>query len=381
MRTYVGDSSVFLGSLEWNTYVDAFYRGKPTVQGLKVSGGHITFDRDADVQATLECTVSDESGRLVPVVMTDPLAPFGQQLHVTMAATMNGVQAIAPTSIGWYRTRECEPETRWYLRGNGTWKSGGSEITLTAPDRMDILNEAEFLNVDQPASGVTVLSEIKRLLEGMVPMGDVDVALSDAAVPSSVVYQENRVHALQDLAAVIGGECVIDPYGALRVRRPTQYGATPVWSFTVGPGRGDILEYKAKMTRDGVVNAVVAEGETATDHAQIRGVAYDTDSQSPTYWGGPFGQVPLRYASPLLTTPSMCQAAAQTRMNNYRRGREREYTAKVMPNFLVELDDPVQLILPDRIVPGRLTKITLPLAPDLMEITVRALDTSIVLLG
>jgi len=351
-----------------------------TVDDFAVIDGEITYDYDADVQAQLSATIADATGELVPKDFADALAPFGSELHVSMSASVSGIEVIEPLSIGWFRIQEPESTVRWRYGSNGLWRSGGAQISVTALDRMSILSDANFVTVNQPGSTATVLSEIRRLADNMVPMGDIDPGLTDKSVPSSVVYQESRVQALTDLVQVIGGHLWFDDNGALTVSIPTQYGASPVWTFTCGP-TGDILEYSVKMTRDGVVNAVVAQGETETDHAQIQGVAYDTDPKSPTRWGGPFGQVPITFASPLMTTAAMCQAGAQTRLNNYRRGREREYTVSTVPNFLLQLDDPVQAILPDRIVPGRIVKMTLPLTPGPMSLTIRTLDSSIVYLG
>jgi hypothetical protein len=46
-------------------------------------------------------------------------------------------------------------------------------------------------------------------------------------------------------------------------------------------------------------------------------------------------------------------------------------------NFLLELDDPVTVELPDRSFDGRIVKMTLPLRPGPMAVTVRALDSSL----
>jgi hypothetical protein len=66
------------------------------------------------------------------------------------------------------------------------------------------------------------------------------------------------------------------------------------------------------MTRTAVCNAVVASSEnTSSNIAPVSAVAYDTDSTSPTRWGGPFGRVPKFVSSSLWTSTGTCLAIAQ----------------------------------------------------------------------
>jgi hypothetical protein len=368
------DPAVFYGSTILRSYADAWYDGESTAEDLPIVGGSIDGDSDADVRHTLTVTVADPDGRLVPRAATDPLAVFGQELKVSMSVLGLGYADATPTGLGWFRIQVARPKERW-MRSAGVWRHGGATIELECLDRMQILADYRFIVAEQPPAGATVVSEIRRLVEDLVPIGEIDGALTDAPVPAGTVYQDDRVSALQALARSIGGNLIVDSEGSLRLVRPTQYGAIPVWTFQVGEG-GDIVDYATELTRDGVINAVVATGDADTDHAPVQGIAYDTDPASPTRWGGPFGRVPLGYSSPLLTTPGQAGQAAATRLANYRRGREREIPITCPPNYLLELDDPVAVVLPDRTMQGRIVRLSLPLRPGRMSVTVRALDTS-----
>jgi hypothetical protein len=369
-------TAVFTGTYQLQAFADAWYDGEAVYEGLPIIGGTIEWDADADVQATLTLTVGDPDGRLCPVAPTDPLAVFGQEVQVSMSALGVGLTATDPIAVGRFRIQASTAAERWLRTPSGGWRHGGATVEVTALDRMQILADYRFLAPSQPPAGATVLTEIDRLVEDLIPIGDVDAALTNTTVPAGTVYEEDRVAALADLARSIGGELVLDAQGSLRLRRPTQFGADPVWTFGVGAG-GDVMAYASTMTRDGVVNAVVATGETDSDRAPVQGVAYDTDPSSPTRWDGPFGRVPLRYSSPLLTTPGAAGAAARTRLNNLRRGRDREIEISTVPNFLLELDDPVLVQLPTRSILGRVVGLRLPLTPGLMTVTVRALDSAV----
>jgi hypothetical protein len=377
MRTSGTDlTTAFTGSYQLITYADAWYGGDQTADNLPVVGGSIEYDLDSDQRSTLKLTVASSDGALVPLLATDPLAPYGQEINISMALVASGQAQTDPISIGWFRIQEPDATQKWLRRSSGAWRSGGAKIELTALDRMAILADARFLTADQPQAGATVLGEIARLVSDLVPMGDIDAGVDDKAVNSSIVYTEDRVAAIRSLAASTGTIPFIDSDGALRVHLPTAYGATPVATLTVGAG-GVIGDYATAMTRDGVCNVVIATGEASGDLAPVQGIAYDLDPNSPTCFGGPFGSVPMFYSSPLLTTQAMAEAAAKTLLNSSRRGREREIVFSIIPNFLLELDDPVLVVLPDRTIAGRIVKMTLPLTPGAMSVTIRALDTSI----
>jgi hypothetical protein len=368
------------GSFQLLSWADVWYAGLPLAQALPVTSGQIDFDLDRDIEARLDIVIGDQHGMLAPLYADDPLSSFGQEIHVTQAITSAGLPLAEPISVGWYRIDASKSFQKWRRTSKGTWHAS-ARIEIIGNDRMSILADARFLSPSQPASGATVFSEISRLIEGLVPLGGVDETLVDIAVPTSIVYEQDRVKALVELADSIGAVLTVDADGQLEVRVPTIPTDTPVWTFTVGDG-GDIVDYDIEMTRDSVVNAVVATGEaTGSDYAPVVGRAFDLDPMSPTYWGGPFGQVPMFFSSPLLTTAAAAGAAAATRLNTIRRGRDRVYTFQTVPNFLIELDDPVQVVLPDRSVVGRVVKMTLPLTPAAMTISVRALDSSVTIVN
>jgi hypothetical protein len=361
------------------SYCDAWYAGDLTVDDLSIEDGSIDYDIDADIEATLNAVFDDPDGTLVPHKETDPLASYGQEINVSMSVVGVGQGLADPISLGWFRIQDCESNEKWLRKPNGQYRHGGAQHQITALDRMQAIADDPFLAPQQPPAAATIFGEIVRLSADLVPIGLFDPSLSDALVSRAIVYEGDRVAAMRQLAQSVGGALRFNSDGALYLAAPTVAGALPVWTFNVEATGvdGDIISYNSKVSRDGVVNAIVATGEAATDQAPVLGVAYDLDPGSPVRWGGPFGKVVGTFSSPLLTTSGMAGTAARTVLNNSRRGRERDWTFDAVANFLLELDDPVQLNLPDKTILGRIVKMSLPLRPGTMSVTVRALDTSV----
>jgi hypothetical protein len=364
------------GSYQMSVYADAWYGGEVVVEGLWVVDGTLEFESSGSTQGVLRIKVADPTGDLVALKYSDPLAAYGSEIHLRWSVQVPGGEEIDPISLGWYRIQINETDEFWVQQPNGQLRSGGAIVSLECLDRMSVLVDARQILLTQPAAGATCLGEIKRLLGTLAPLGAVDSTIIDATVPASIVYTEDRMSALNDLADALGAVLRVNGDGAIDVRKPTVPADTPVWTIRGGPG-GTLSSYRSTMSRDSVVNAVVATGETATDHAPIQAVAYDLDLTSPTVWDGPYGEVPAFFYSPLLTTPAMVQAAAKTRLDSYRRGRDRTYTLQTVPNPLLELDDPIQVILPDRQFVGRLTKLSLPLSPGKAQVEVRVLESAV----
>jgi len=367
------------GSYELVVWADVWYNNQLVLSNIPVTSGSITSDIGQDVASRLQLTIADSTGKLAPLYPTDPLACYGQEININVGVA-GGAAEAEPLSLGWFRIQDIDIHHAWFQIPSGAWRSGGCTIEITALDRMSILADARLLSVDQPNPGVTIFSEVRRLLGGMVPMGTIDLELVNVQVPTKIVYESDRVKNIAALATSLGAIVQMDANGYLNIKKATAYGDTPVWTFTAGTG-GTIIDYTIHVSRDGVYNAVFVTGEANGDLAPCISIAYDLDPVSPSRWGGPFGQVPLFYSSPLIDSYAAADRAATTRLNDIIRGRDREFTFSVVPNHLIELDDPVQVILPDRIIPGRVTKMTLPLTPGSMSITIRSLDSSIVVIG
>jgi hypothetical protein len=236
--------------------------------------------------------------------------------------------------------------------------------------------DARFTSPGQPPSGATVLGEILRLTQGLVEVRQpFDVNIVDEAASSRLIYEEDRMAAIASLASAIDCVAYIDGDGLLRLQRKT------ILETAVPLDRTylQVVSFGTEVTRDGVYNAVVARGEQTGDSLPVQAIFYDMDPESPTRWSGPFKQVPLFYASPMLTTASGAKKAAETRLRGIQRERERTFSLTVLPDPTYEVDDVIKVKLPGyKEFKAQIAEINLPLAPqDTMDVTITVAETEI----
>src|SRR5690606_25673833 len=188
---------------------------------------------------------------------------------------------------------------------------------------------------------------VRQVVESLIPgvyMGEVEVVYDfnpDAvALGRDVVVDRDRYGFLRDLAASHGKILYFDYKGDLQFRHPPNPSA-PVWEINQGKN-GVLVSLSRYMSREGVFNAVVAEGEGADSENPVRGIAFDADPFSPTYWRGRFGKKPRFYSSPLITNKEQAQAAAETELLKTL-GRPFHMDLTAVPNPALEVYDPVKV--------------------------------------
>lgn len=363
-------ASTVRGSHEVVTIADLWYGGQLLVSNLHVTGGSVQIDDDADIRTTAKINVADPWGRLLPVAddMTR-LSVYGHEIHLRQGVTLAGGR-VEYVNLGWLRVQNVQVTER-FRTTSGKWTSGGAELEVEALDRMARVDDYRLLSPDQPKAGATCLGEIKRLTAGIVPRAAWP-AITDPAVPTSIVYDESRLDAIVALATAADVKIYIDRDGYLQIRQRAAAAAAD-WTLTGDPA-GGLTGIVAEWSRDAVYNAVVARGEAATDAAPVQGIAYETTASSPTRWGGPFGWVPAFYSSPVITTQAQANAAAATRLQTYLTGRDRVVTVECVPNPAAEPGRTVVTVTtPRESFTGRLVTMDLPLTANggAAKITIR----------
>lgn len=299
----------------------------PYGQPLPVLGGGITFDATADVWASGEITVS----AAWPGPNDETITVFGGEVYLARGID-TGQAGIRWAGLGYFR-----------ITATAQDDAANGPIRLTLDDRMMTIIESRLI-APRIYPRTTTVADVVDDLAGEVYPGlvvEYDSNTGARTLGRQITAEENRYEALLDLADGLGQIVYFDERGIL-VFRDIPDETDPVW--TIKAGRGGVqVNANRSLTRIGVYNAVVARGEGMDDIPPVQAVAYDGSPTSPTRWGGPFGMIPMFYASPFITTVEQARSAAIARL---RRVLGAPYTVSlsVVPNPALRPYDPIRVI-------------------------------------
>lgn len=299
------------------------------VPDLPVSGG--TVSRDYGAKITMSASVEVADPAYLPVDPGDPLMPLGNELRIHIGVRHPGnVEELVQVFSG-------------PIVAVPTWPTASGGFTVRAEGWLRYVADDDFLAPYSPTG--TVLNQVSQLLLQSVPAAAVLIGASvgDRAVPDGLLFERDRMEAVEDLALSVGAVVRETPAGGFSVAPDPlpDPAADPVRSFIHGEG-GALLEGSSpELSREERYNAVVAYNEGNPD---VRAVATVDDPASPVRWGGPFGRKVMFYSNPVLTA-GIAAASAQARLDELA-GRMRQITAQVPPDPSLEPGDHVLIRWP-----------------------------------
>ena len=293
-----GDVTVF-------PVASVFYRGVPTVWRLPVTGLEWSSElADQVVRHTATLTVSDDEGRLTPIRSTDPLAPFGAQVKVSVRVAAPGHSADGEViPVGLMLIVASEPTGGWRLH-RGVIEPTGGLITLSLQDLAQDLVDVETPTMIQPAS-TSAANLLARVCSGILPINLSGIPSSMPPVDTAMTVPNNRMEALK---AIIEGSTV-----NARVTRSgvLEFFTLPtVVSKTVTLAEGTWINALAKLDRDDISNAVIATSDASENPAT--GIAYEQTGPFATW--GPLGTRITRISSPKYSTTALAAQAAANKL-------------------------------------------------------------------
>lgn len=275
---------------------------------LNVTDGDVRADKRNAIRRTCSVTLTDPTGAYTPADITDLLAPNGNELRVYRGAKLaNGTTELVP--LGVFGIEQVE------IDDNGERLT----IKVEGSDRAAKLQRARFTDVYTIASGTNYATAIQTLLNSRVTGLTYSFMTTALTTPSIVVAeQQDPWKQAQDLAANIGAELYFDVTGVVVLRPEPNPSTSPVvWTYTDGHD-AMILAVNRVLQRTNVYNHFVVTGEGTGVATPVRAESKDTDPSSPTYYLGPFGDVPRFYSSPLITTTAQAQSVADAFLNRVR---------------------------------------------------------------
>src|SRR5690554_1365324 len=303
---------------------------------IPVRSGTVELDATADVFATLDLEipgVDPETGRpWFPRRSVDPLAPYGAELFVRVGVDLGDRTLWSP--LGYFRIDDLDQSD-----------APDGQIRISGSDRMAGIIDARLVEPMEFSRTATYAQVVTALVQDAHPLAVVafDDDSGDRTIGRRLIVEEDRYEALRDLAESLGKLVWWDGEGILRVADAPD-ATVPVWHVRAGR-HGVLVSAQRRVTRQGIYNAVVAQGE-ATSGTPARAVVIDDGPLSPTRWGGPFGKVPRFYSSPLLTTRGQARAAAASIL---RRSLGMPYSVSLgaITNPALRPHDPIRVTLRD----------------------------------
>lgn len=327
---------ILAGDHELTVEADAWYDGQMTAS---VKPGQFNWEQQLGtniIRTTMSMDVDDADGALQPLDITDPLAPFGQQVRAALTPRLG--QWADQVPLGTFRIDDPDASGDWrYVQkaGRDHWLPTGGTVSLQLADLLAIIADSELVGTWGPPKSGTVASEMRRITADLVPL-DID-GVPGIATPlpldANGMYNTSRLDVLIDLARLIDGYLATTRTGAVTILKPSN---TVVLDVT--RAAGNWVGINAAASRDGIYNAWECVGEnTGTSTAPIRGFAYEADG--PTRYGGPLGIRLHQESSAFWPTSAHAQQAAEKRKAESIAARRRRFTVRARFDPRVEVLD------------------------------------------
>lgn len=323
----------------------------PVGTEIRILAGDVQLDANADVRSTVDME-TDGLGAW-PTSPAGLLTPYGAELFVERGIVY-GDGAVEWVSLGYHRLYSVEQA-----------QAPNGPIRLAGRDRMSAIIDGRLLSPVQFDAGTPVADVFDAMVLAVYPEAviEFDFDANAATLAGSHIADEDRYALLLDLAQSLGKVMYFDHEGKLQVRSAPD-ATVPVLDVNHGAG-GVLVAMSRALDRDGVYNAVVANGESPGATTIPRAVAYDLNPSSATYWNGPFGRVPRFFTSPFIETVEQAEAAAVAMLQKAV-GLPYNVSFDAVPNPALEPLDPVRVTYADN-APAEVHVIetmTVPLVAD-----------------
>lgn len=317
------------GSFNHHWEAELYYNGERRIADVPISAP--TFDEDADgeVQQTGSVRVvwsDDFASSLTPRYVTDPLAPYGAELHLFSVVEVGGFRERV--EYGWFPITDVPDARDEEFEFRGSWITKGSTVDLEVKERLEAIRQEEFDVPTAPESLASAWNEISII--GGYP---IQRTVSDAAIPRSVMYEDVKLDAIYDLmGAVLNAVPHMTADGALAAR-PIEW---PAYVDTIRLSQ--IESVGSYMSSADVKNRVVVRSSSG-DSARVLAIREITSGplrvRNDDGTRSPFGMRTRYLSSQLVTTPAQAGPWAEKTL-----AAESTPRARVLP--IVEVFNPLR---------------------------------------
>lgn len=300
-RAAVGTSYRLVGQL------DVLTAGNVTALAQAVVvGGEITVDSTAATARHGKVIILAPGN--IPASMTSLYAPAGNEVRVWRGIQLPSGPELVPIITG------------GIYRAVSTDDNQGLQLELDVYDRSRKVAENQWTAPYTIAAGTNLGTAIQGLItDRLTGVGTVtfNFVATTTTTPLTVLGAGAGSDPWSDAVALArsgGYELLFDPLGICVLRSVPDPLTSPVdWAYVEG-STSTFSRVVREMTREQTYNGVLAVGENVGSVAAVSSLVWDTNPASPSYYLGPFGKRPTTIKSPLITTVSQAQAAAQAEL-------------------------------------------------------------------
>lgn len=332
--------SALNGSLDKRFVADVVFNGVRVMQDAPILNPVFSDSGSAQIQSTGSCTIAYQGNfaeSVAPSQIGDLLAPFGTQIVVSVLTDV-GPALSERTVLGTYLLTETPKILTSRFKFNGSIVSHGDLVDLTLQDLFAGVQRDRF---DTPGTAPD-LSSVWREYQRLTGL-PVTKTVTDAAIPTSVAYQEDKLQACYDLATVLDATAYVTSDGTASMRPnvwPTAVDSLK--SADIDPA-GSLVDVIPKLSNTDVYNAAVVRGTDPSGATIVLATAEITDGPLRVRNGdgslSPYRRVPYFYQSPYITTVQQAQAYATTLLARVSRLRSLTFDLVETFNPLREVGD------------------------------------------
>lgn len=276
---------------------------------LTVTDGNVTV-QDQPIRRRCTITMQDPTGSLVPNDLGDLLAPGSTEIKlfrgVSYPVTLAGMTNPEYIPLGMFGI------SKYRLDDTGE----SMTVQLSGFDRARKVQRAKLANDYVIAKNTNYIDAIQALLLSRYP-----AIVFGTVVPTSMTTPIIVLPAGKDpwgecrrLLGNIGYEIFFDPDGLCTIRPVQSLATIPNWNLIEGSS-ATLLAVTKQMDDENFFNHAVVTGESSQNTVPARAEASDQNPASPTYTGGPMGDVVDFYTGSDIQTNAQAQSVANARLN------------------------------------------------------------------
>jgi len=304
---------------------------------LEPTVGNVTVDRDNNIRRRCTVELVDPTGELTPSDASDLLHPLANnRLRLFRGVKLPGGDELV--SLGVFDIFDS------IIDDNGD----RLVIKITGFDLSKSVSRTRLLRNYNVPIGENFDLAIRDLLSFKVPTLSFNLPSIPHLTPPLVFGASGDLGGgdpwkyATEMAESVGHDIYFDIQGVVNMSPVPNPEVDPVvWEYIEGE-KSMLLYVEKRMSKDDVFNHVIVTGENTDLDEPVRAEAIDDDPNSPTYYNGPFGNVPTFLHSEYVTTESQAQQLADAKLRQVR-GMEAGMQIIATPNPAHEVGDVVRI--------------------------------------